>query len=204
MNGVKRLSEETMPGAEGQDYVRRLFPAIAGLIAAAALAGCNTASTLGTAAPPTAESPAGSTTTPGTTPSGQTTAATPPVGDLSSQRVQFAPIVGTTAESVAPLSKELSARAKARGLTIVPASDPSTTLLMKGYFSALTDNSQTTVIYVWDVLDPAGNRLHRIEGQQKAPTAKGEGFAAVTDQTMKAIADQTIDQLVTWLSAKKT
>jgi hypothetical protein len=75
---------------------------------------------------------------------------------------------------------------------------------MKGYFSALTDNSQTTVIYVWDVLDPAGNRLHRIEGQQKAPPGKGQGFAAVTEGTMKAIADQTIDQLVTWLSARKT
>jgi hypothetical protein len=75
---------------------------------------------------------------------------------------------------------------------------------MKGYFSALTDNDQTTVIYVWDVLDPAGNRLHRIEGQQKAPPGRGEGFAAVTEGTMKTIADQTIDQLVTWLSAGKT
>ncbi|MDN5927266.1 MAG: hypothetical protein L0I29_09340 [Hyphomicrobiales bacterium] len=179
------------------------MPAIAGLIAVAALAGCNTASTLNSAAPSSAESAASpSTATP--TPPGQTATAALPVGDISSQRVQFAPTVGTTAESVGPLSKELSARAKARGLTLVPASDPSTTLLMKGYFSALTDNSQTTVIYVWDVLDPAGNRLHRIEGQQKAPPGKGEGFAAVTEGTMKTIADQTIDQLVNWLSAKKT
>jgi hypothetical protein len=185
-----------------------LLPAIAGLIAAAALAGRNTASTLSSAAPPSAEtsagSPAATSTTPGTAPSGQTATSALPVGNLSSQRVQFAPIVGTTPESVAPLSKELSARAKARGLTLVPAKDPSTTLLMKGYFSALTDNNQTTVIYVWDVLDPAGNRLHRIECQEKAPPGKGEGFAAVTEGTMRAIADQTIDQLVTWLSAGKT
>jgi hypothetical protein len=185
-----------------------LLPAIAGLIAAGALAGCNTASTLNSAAPPPAETSANSTATPSTMPSaaspGQTTTAALPVGELSSQRVQFAPIVGTTPEAVTPLSKELSARAKARGLTLVPAKDPSTTLLMKGYFSALTDNSQTTVIYVWDVLDPAGNRLHRIEGQEKAPPGKGEGFAAVTEGTMKTIADQTIDQLVTWLSARKT
>lgn len=188
--------------------MRRLLPAIAGLVAAGVLGGCNTASTLNTATPPPAGSTASPTatlsTTPGATPPGQTATAALPVGSLSSQRVQFAPIVGTTAESVGPLSKELSARAKARGLTLVPANDPSTTLLMKGYFSALTDNSQTTVIYVWDVLDPAGNRLHRIEGQQKAPPGKGEGFAAVTEGTMKTIADQTIDQLVTWLSARKT
>jgi hypothetical protein len=75
---------------------------------------------------------------------------------------------------------------------------------MKGYFSALTDNGQTTVIYVWDVLDAAGNRLHRIEGQQKVPPGSGQGFAAVTDDTMRAIADQTIDQLVSWLATRKT
>jgi hypothetical protein len=191
-----------------------LLPAIAGLIAAAALAGCNTASTLNSAAPSTAETttnpaatpPSGvaGATTPAATPPGQGSEATLPVGSLSSQRVQFAPIVGATVESAGPLSTELSVRAKARGLTIVSTKDPSTTLLMKGYFSALTDNSQTTVIFVWDVLDPAGNRLHRIEGQQKAPPGHGEGFAAVTEGTMKAIADQTIDNLVNWLSARKT
>jgi hypothetical protein len=186
-----------------------LLPAIAGLIAAAGLAGCNTDSTLNPATAPTAQASVSSATTPAAsapaaTSSGQSTQAALPVGSLSSQRVQFAPIVGATVESVAPLSKELAARAKERGLSLVEANDPSTTLLMKGYFSALTDNGQTTVIYVWDVLDPAGNRLHRIEGQQKAPPGNGQGFAAVTDDTMKTIANQTIDQLVTWMAAKKT
>jgi hypothetical protein len=191
-----------------------LLPAVAGLVAAAFLAGCTTDSTLNPAAPsstnsavtppPAAGTMAAATATPAATSAGQGAAAALPVGSLSSQRVQFAPIVGATVESVVPLSRELSARAKQRGLALVAASDPSTTLLMKGYFSALTDNSRTTVIYVWDVLDPAGNRLHRIEGQQIAPSGKGEGFAAVTDETMKAIGDQTIDQLVAWLSARKT
>jgi len=56
------------------------------------------------------------------------------------------------------------------------------------------------VIYVWDVLDPAGNRLHRIQGQQGA-SGKGEGWAAVPPATMQAIADQTVDQLMIWLAA---
>ncbi|TIU15318.1 MAG: hypothetical protein E5W49_24025, partial [Mesorhizobium sp.] len=57
--------------------------------------------------------------------------------------------------------------------------------------------------YVWDVYDPAGNRLHRINGQQKAPSANGgEGWAAVAPETMQAIADQTIDQFATWLGGQ--
>jgi hypothetical protein len=190
--------------------VKRSLPAIAALVAAVALAGCNTDTALNSATP--AAQPSSNAATPVPTertaadaaPAAQATQAALPAVDLSSQRVQFAPIVGVTVESVGPLGKELSARAGQRGLKLVPANDPSTTLLMKGYFSALTDNGQTTVIYVWDVLDPAGNRLHRIEGQQKAPTGQGQGFAAVTDDTMKTIADQTIDQLVTWLAARKS
>ncbi|MGN6467114.1 MAG: hypothetical protein ACTHLP_16715 [Rhizobiaceae bacterium] len=182
------------------------MPAVAALVAVLALAGCNTETALNSAGPqpsatpppsaganPTAESSGGRT---------DTKAALPAV-DLSAERLQFAPIVGATVESVAPLAKELSARAGQRGLKLVPANDPSTTLLLKGYFSALSDNDKTTVIYVWDVLDPAGNRLHRIEGQEKAPAGKGHGFAAVTDDTMRAIADQTIDQLISWLAARK-
>ena len=46
---------------------------------------------------------------------------------------------------------------------------PAATHVLKGYFSAMTEGKETTVIYVWDVYDPAGNRLHRIQGQQKAP-----------------------------------
>lgn len=189
--------------------MRRSLPAVAGLVAALALAGCNTDNTLKSASPATQPSVNAATTssstqtTAGAMPAGHGTQAALPAADLSSQHVQFAPIVGATVESVTPLSKELSARAQQRGIKVVAANDPSTTLLMKGYFSALTDNSQTTVIYVWDVLDPAGNRLHRIEGQQKAPAGHGQGFAAVTDDTMRAIADQTIDQLVAWLAARK-
>jgi hypothetical protein len=73
--------------------------------------------------------------------------------------------------------------------------------VLKGYFSTLTEGGQTTVIYVWDVYDPAGNRLHRINGQQKAPSGGGEGWAAVPSATMQAIADSTIDQLSSWLAS---
>ncbi len=175
-----------------------------------ALAACTTQSTLNTATAPAGQastsgapaSPVTPATTPSTTSGAAATSAA--LSSVSQQRVQFAPIVGATVELVAPLSKELSARAKERGITLVKNNDPSTTLLMKGYFSALTETKQTTVIYVWDVLDPAGNRLHRIEGQEKAPVGAGQGFAAVTDATMRSIADQTIDQLAAWLAARKT
>lgn len=116
-------------------------------------------------------------------------------------RVQFAPAIGVSAESVPTLAARLRARAGQRGIAVASSTDRSTTHVMKGYFSAFTDAGETTVIYVWDVLDPAGNRLHRIQGQQKQPGSNGEGWSTVTSSTMEAIADRTIDELAVWLSA---
>ena len=162
--------------------------------------------------------------TPGPATSGSTTAAAPapappsstpaaPAGSspvspaqsaaLSKTRLQVAPIVGASVEAATPLTAELQARARQRGITLAGSSDQTATHVLKGYFSTMSEGSDTTVIYVWDVYDPAGNRLHRINGQQKAPSVKGgEGWTAVAPATMQGIADQTIDQFATWLGGQ--
>jgi hypothetical protein len=121
---------------------------------------------------------------------------------LAKTRLQIAPIVGATVEAAAPLTERLALRARERGITLAGSTaDQPPTLLLKGYFSAVTEGADTTVIYVWDVYDPAGNRLHRINGQQKAASVKGgDGWSAVAPATMQTIADATIDQISTWLA----
>ena len=121
-------------------------------------------------------------------------------GIAARTRLRFDPIVGATVDVATPLTERLAQRARARGIRLAGSADPSTTHVLKGYFSTLTEGGQTTVIYVWDVYDPSGNRLHRINGQQKA-AGKGEGWAAVPPATMQAIADSTVDQLASWLAS---
>ena len=122
-------------------------------------------------------------------------------GIAARTRLRFDPIVGATVNVATPLTERLAQRARARGITLAGSTDPSTTHVLKGYFSTLTEGGQTTVIYVWDVYDPAGHRLHRINGQQKAPSGGAEGWAAVPPATMQAIADSTVDQLASWLAS---
>ncbi len=117
-------------------------------------------------------------------------------------RVQFAPVVGATAKAVAPLSRRLAVRAAERGIKLSGRSDSNTTHVMKGYFSAISEAGQTTVIYVWDVLDPSGNRLHRIQGQSKAGGGNGDAWSSVSDVTMETIADNTIQSLAKWLETQ--
>lgn len=136
--------------------------------------------------------------TPQTQEAAATTAAVAPI--TTDARVQFAPVVGATSQASDPLSARLSSRAQQRGITLVAGGEGSATHIMKGYFSAIADGGETTVIYVWDVLDPAGNRVHRIQG--RAGASGGGGWAAVQPTTMEAIADQTVDQLATWLASR--
>lgn len=125
-----------------------------------------------------------------------------PVAIASRTKLRVDPIVGASVEAAAPLTERLAAQARARGLGIAGSADQTATHVLKGYFSAMTEGAQTTVIYVWDVYDPSGNRLHRINGQQSVPSNGAEGWAGVSAPTMQAIADTTINQLATWLAAQ--
>lgn len=127
---------------------------------------------------------------------------------MSKTRLQIAPIVGASVEAATPLTAELQTRARQRGITLAGSADQTATHVLKGYFSAISEGKDTTVIYVWDVYDPAGNRLHRINGQMKAPSvnsgagAGADGWKGVSPATMQAIADQTIDQFAAFLGGK--
>ena len=130
-------------------------------------------------------------------------AATPLTAAVASRtRLRFDPIVGATVDAATPLTERLATGTKARGIGLAGSADPATTHVLKGYFSIVSEGNETTVIYVWDVYDPSGNRLHRINGQQKAPSGGGEGWSAVSPATMQTIADLTIDQLAAWLAGR--
>ena len=184
--------------------MKRLHATAVSLLAAAALSACNTSDVLQpTGTPPPAASAV----------AGPATVAQPaqaPIqlsaeakASIARMRLQIAPMVGTTVEAAGPLTERLNLRARERGIQLSGSTDSNATHVLKGYFSLLSEGKDTTVIYVWDVYDPAGNRLHRINGQQKAASVGGgEGWPAVAPATMQAVADSTIDQLAAWLASR--
>ncbi len=194
----------------------RAFATAASLSALLYVAACTTSDVLepSAIAAPTAAI-TGSTTTPdvaadaaesdalAVTPTGQLPPSSVQTAAIAGQaRIHFAPIVGSTVEAVTPLTEQLALRVRESGIAIARSGEPGTTHLLKGYLSAITEGRDTTVIYVWDVLDPAGNRLHRIQGQQKVSGGAGSGWAAVSPDAMRAVADTTASQLAVWLSAR--
>lgn len=116
---------------------------------------------------------------------------------VAAARVHFAAAIGTPAEALQPLQDALNQRARERGLTIETADKA--TLVVNGYFSTVAEDRGTIIIYVWDVSDKSGNRLHRLQGQEKVSNTSG-GWEAVDAATISRIGQRTIDELAAWLS----
>jgi hypothetical protein len=167
---------------------------IAVLGAAGLVAACNTPDALNLrgVAPPAAVAEA--------EPSEATTAMPLAAVPAGSARIQIAPVVGAPAPALGPLSARLSERAAQKQFAVVTQGDASATHTLKGFFSASPEGNQTTVFYVWDVIDKGGNRVHRFSGEQAAPGASTDGWSVVTEATMQAIADRTADDLGAWLA----
>ncbi len=128
----------------------------------------------------------------------QQQASLPPPAAAGGNSIRFLPIIGAPVDAVTPLSRQLGADARSLGLTIKSSSDSSAAYILKGYLSAFEDGPQISVTYVWDVLDGAGNRVHRIQGSESAPLKRGDPWSAVPPSVMQKIATKTMSEFNSW------
>ena len=73
---------------------------------------------------------------------------------------------------------------------------------LKGYFSALNDGSGTVLVYVWDVLDRNGVRIHRISGQERGGSSSGDPWAGIDTAMLERVASSTMASLRGWASGR--
>nr|WP_274706778.1 hypothetical protein [Allorhizobium sonneratiae] len=120
--------------------------------------------------------------------------ATAPKGET----ISFLPIIGAPASALTPLAEELGRDARQKGLTIITEKGKNAPHVLKGYFTAYPDGGRTHVVYVWDVLDPQGNRLHRIQGEEEVAEKASDPWQAVPAATMRNIANRTLAAYIGW------
>lgn len=121
----------------------------------------------------------------------------------STGTIRFLPIIGAPVQAVTPLSRQLGAEARAKGLTIRPSSDTTAENILKGYLSAFADGGNVTIVYVWDVLDANGTRLHRLQGQEVVPARGADPWSGATDAAMQKIAAKTLEDYQSWKNAQR-
>lgn len=118
----------------------------------------------------------------------------------SEAKFAFVQITGAPAEHRMAFEKAIAKEATVRKLNLVQPNDPAATYAVKGYLSAIGDNSGTLLVYVWDVSDPSGKRLHRVSGQEPASGSSSDPWSGITDDAVNTAASRTIDDLVAWIS----
>lgn len=191
---TSRLARSPHPEAGGVTYQQPLPPPQNSLEAQAQALQSGAAVSPVASAPLEGAEPSAPTTT---QPSGQMA---PASSATVSGTIRFLPIIGAPVQAVTPLSRQLGAAARSSGLTIKSTSDTAAAHALKGYLSAFADSGTINVVYVWDVLDASGARLHRIQGQEVVPGNGSDPWAAVPAQTMEAIGVKTISAYTQWLA----
>ena len=116
-----------------------------------------------------------------------------------SETFAFLEITNTPSEQVTILSEALAAEALSRKITLVKSDDPTADFRVQGYLSAVSGASGTILVYVFDVLDPAGARVHRISGQEISTGTAPDPWVGVRPETLRLAAQRTIDSLYAWL-----
>ncbi|MCH5376043.1 MAG: hypothetical protein JJ992_18900 [Planctomycetes bacterium] len=120
-----------------------------------------------------------------------------------SDPVAFLPVTGAPQSVVARLASSMRSAAKSNALPIVGSIDQGAKYQIKGYFSALNDRSGTTLVYVWDILDRSGARVHRISGQVKGPASNGDPWNAVSSDMIGNVANSTVAELNKWIGNRR-
>lgn len=164
-----------------------LLGAVAASLAALALAGCESGSSLlagaGQSGPQTALS----------TP--------PPAGTAQSARVEIAPIIGAPENVSRDLQTQLAASMQRNNLTVAQGPGAKGEYVLRGYIVAAREKTASKISYIWDLTDQAGKRAHRITGEELAAATTGDPWAGVNPQVLQNISNKTAAQVASWYNA---
>lgn len=128
-------------------------------------------------------------------------AASRPVPSVPADQATFAfePFTGAPGNIADALSRQIGTEAREQNLRLVRRVGAPATYRINGYLSASGDQSQTTLFYVFDIVDAGGNRLHRILGQESAPGSSGDPWSGVDDTALNRAARRSVAELAAWL-----
>lgn len=120
--------------------------------------------------------------------------------DLTAMSFAIEPFEGVPGNAADQLTNKIAETARREGLTVVLRPGAPARFRLKGWLTAVGNDTSTTVVYVYEVLGEDGRRLHRIDGQEPSDGSDGDPWASVTDDTITIIAERTVAALKAWLA----
>jgi len=97
-------------------------------------------------------------------------------------------------------AQEIAVQAEANRIKLVQRIGAPATYRAKGFLSAVSSDNGANVVYVFDIFDATGKRLHRISGERQAGVSSGDPWSGVGTTTLTQIATDVVFQLDVWLA----
>lgn len=124
-----------------------------------------------------------------------------PLTDPQAATFAFEPFPGMPGNLADDMLRRLWARAEGEGLTVVKRPGGAAVFFVDGTLTAVSDDTNSLVFYVFDVKDVNGRRLHRISGQQASDPSLGDPWSGVEAAALDTIARRVAALLRAWLYA---
>jgi hypothetical protein len=123
--------------------------------------------------------------------------------DPASVTFAFAPFENIPGNVGDDLTRFLVDASRSEGLDVLRRPDAPATYRVDGVASAVSDDTNSIVFYVFDIYGEDGARLHRIRGQQSSAASRGDPWAGVQSADLRIIAARVAAQIRAWLSAAR-
>ncbi len=166
------------------------FAAMAGLIAFG-LGGCETASSLTSLFSSSGgDAPTASVASP------------PPMTAPRGAQFAIAPVIGPPENVSTDLRNQLVAELERQNIRVAKSPDEKAEYTLRGYVVSSLEKKgdKSKVSYIWDVTDSGGKGVHRVSGEETAPSGKSKDpWTAVTPNVVQSIASKTVTSVAGWM-----
>lgn len=124
-----------------------------------------------------------------------------PLADPATATFAFEPFEGVPGNVGDDLLRRMWRQSEREGLNVVKRPGGAALFTVEGTLTAVSDDTNSTVFYVFDVKDVTGRRLHRISGRQLSGSSDGDPWVGVEGGDLDLIARRVAALLDAWLNA---
>ena len=111
-------------------------------------------------------------------------------------QVAIAPVIGPPDTVSKQLQAQLAGDLEKQNIRVAKSAGESAQYTLRGYVVSSIDKkgSRAKISYIWDVTDAAGKGVHRVSGEELAPSGNShDPWTAVTGPVVEAITSKTVD-----------
>lgn len=130
--------------------------------------------------------------------------ASPPPMATAARGAQFAiaPVIGPPENVSTDLRNQLIADLERQNIRVAKAPDEKAEYTLRGYVVSSLEKkgAKSKISYIWDVTDASGKGVHRVSGEESAPSGKSKDpWTAVTPTVVQSIAAKTVTSVSGWM-----